>query len=189
MPLASVAAADSEIVHLLDHPLWGEIRGHGEGDLSAEARAVRLGALIASLEIRHERGDSTMNALASSAAELLDTFPNGDDAAARYRALSLAHDRGHLESSADLAERAGGWRGVRLGAWLQRARFAAAAGDSSHFPVTALNSVAETALTIDSSAEAEAAARQLGQVVRKRPHDWTAITTAVEELLWQLGDR
>jgi hypothetical protein len=188
-PVASVSSTDSLVTQLLDQPVWSEIRGHGEGTVAAAARAVRLGALIASLEIRRQRGDSAMVAIRSDVAKLLDSFPDGAGAAAQYRALSLTSPDADLQSAARLAERACGWRGVRVGAWLQRARFAAAMSDSAYFGQSASRAVTQFAITLDGSAEAEAAARQFEQVVRHRPHDWTAITTAVEDLLRQLGDR
>jgi hypothetical protein len=187
--LASVSSSDSMVGELLDQPMWGQFQGHGEGALSPEARAVRLGAMIASLELRHERRDPALAALAGEVAALLESFPSGGRAASRYRELTLASKPSDLQQAARLAERAGGWRGVRLGAWLQRARFAAASRDTGWFSASAIEAVRLATTTVSGSVEAEAAAVQLGEVARQRPPDWTTITTATEDLLRVAGAR
>jgi hypothetical protein len=129
------------------------MRGDGEAELHPEARAVRLGAALAALELRRQHGDSASGVSLDSA-------------------LAGANERA-----------------VRLGTWLETARFAAAARDSAYFAGSAARAVARSAITIDGRADTEYAARQFQQVISVRPHDWAAIATSVEELLRRLGSR
>lgn len=189
MLLASVAPTDSTVETLLAQPIWGETRGDGEGGLSAAARAVRVGAAIAELELRHRRADSSARAIAERVAGLLGTFPRSGDAVNAFRSLGASPHDSALRNAATMAEEVAGASGVRLGAWLQSARFAAATGDSSPFDAARVRSVSRAAITIDDRAGTEYAARQFEDVTRKRPHDWAAIATSVDELLHLLGTR
>jgi hypothetical protein len=189
MLLATAARSDSTIEILLAQPIWSETLGDGEGPLSAEARAVRLGAAIAELELRHRRADSSARAIAESAARLLETFPRAGDAANAFRALGATTNDSALRAAAGMAEQVAGARAVRVGAWLQSARFAAATADSSPFDPPMIRGVSRAAVTIDDRAETEYAVRQFEDVARERPRNWTAIATSVDELLRLLGTR
>ena len=125
--LATAGATDSVVDNVLAQGLWSETRGHGEGALSPDARAVRLGAAIAELELRNRRSDSSAHASVEGVVQALNTFPRGEDATTAYRSLRIPADDSALRSAARMAERAGGQRAVRLGAWLPSARFAAVA--------------------------------------------------------------
>ena len=187
--LATASVTDSVVDNLLAQGLWSETRGHGEGTLPPEARAVRLGAAIAELELRNRRSDSSALASIEGVVQALNTFPRGDDAATAYRSLRIPADDSALRSAARMAERAGGQRAVRLGAWLQSARFAAAIGDSSAFDPAVVKYAGSVAITLDARPEIEVAVRQFGDIAGERPHNWTALSTAVEELLRLLGTR
>lgn len=187
--LATASATDSVVESVLAQATWSETRGHGEGTLSPEARAVRLGAAIAEFELRNRRTDSSAHAGLEDVVRELNTFPRGADAATAYRSLRIPADDSAVRSAARMAERAGGKRAVRLGAWLQSARFAAAVGDSSAFDAAVVKSVATGAMTLDARPEIETAARQFEDIAGERPHNWTALSTAVEELLRLLGTR
>ena len=187
--LATASATDSAVESLLAQAAWSETRGHGEGTLSPEARAVRLGAAIAEFELRNRRTDSSAHASIEDVVRELNTFPSGADARTAYRSLRIPADDSAVRSAARMAERAGGKRAVRLGAWLQSARFAAAMGDSSAFGAAVVKSVATGAITLDARPEIETAARQFEDIAGERPHNWTALSTAVEELLRLLGTR
>lgn len=187
--LSSALATDSVVENLLAQAAWSETRGHGEGTLSPEARAVRLGAAIADLELRNRRTDSSARASIAVVVRELNTFPRGADAMHAFRSLRIPADDSALRSAARMAERAGGKRAVQLGAWLQSARFAAAIGDSSAFVAAVVKSVATSAITLDPRPEIETAARQFEDIAGEQPHSWTALSTAVEELLRLLGTR
>ena len=187
--LASFAPMDSTVEALLAQPIWSETRGDGEGALSEGARAVRLGAAIAELELRHRRADSSAVAIAERVAGLLETFPGAREAAHAFRSLGAAPDDSALRTATSMAEGVAGARGVHLGGWLQNARFAAATRDSSPFASSVIRNVSRAAITLDDRAGTEYAARQLEDVTRQRPRDWTAIATSVEELLHVLGTR
>jgi hypothetical protein len=92
-----------------------------------------------------------------------------------------------VRSAAQLAEQAAGERNVRLGAWLQGARLAAASGDSTYFRAPAIRAVSRAAITINEKAETEFSVRQFERIARARPYNWVALGTAVEELLGLLG--
>lgn len=186
---SSALATDSVVESLLAQAAWSKTRGHGEGTLSPEARAVRLGAAIAEFELRNRRTDSSAQASIEEVVRELNTFPRGAEATTAYRSLRIPADDSAVRSAARMAERAGGKRAVRLGAWLQSARFAAAIGDSSAFDAGVVRSVASGAITLDARPEIETAARQFEDIAGERPHNWTALSTAVEELLRLLGAR
>jgi hypothetical protein len=187
--LASFAVKDSVVPTLLEQPIWGPTLGNAEGPLSNDARAIRLGAAIVSFELRYRRADSSMSASAGEVATLIDTFAGGSTAADGYRALGASKSSldAAVQSAAQLAEKTAGKRAVRLGAWLQGARFASAMGDSTYFGANAIRAVSRAAITIDARAETESAARQFEQIARARPWDWIALATAVDELLRLLG--
>jgi hypothetical protein len=48
--------SDSSTADLLAQPIWGPLVGDGEGNLSSSARAIRLGAGIASFELKVQPG-------------------------------------------------------------------------------------------------------------------------------------
>jgi hypothetical protein len=122
-------------------------------------------------------------------ANLLETFPGGTNAANAYRAFgtTVSAADAAVQSAGRLAEQAAGRRVVRLGAWLQAARFAAAAQDTAYFSGSVPRAISRAAIAMDGRAGAESAAHQLEQIARQRPHDWIALGTAVEELLRLLG--
>ena len=183
LPLSDSAAAE-----LLGQSVWGPFLGDGEGNLSAGARAIRLGAVIASFELRQRRADPAAAESAGEVAALLDTFRESADAANAYRALVANPRDDSLErAAARLAERTAGTRPVRLGVWLQNARFAAAATDSTYFVGDVAGAISRAAITMDDRPDTEHAARQFQQILGERPWNWAAISTAAEELLRLLG--
>jgi hypothetical protein len=184
--LASAAPTGDAVDVLLTQPIWSETRGDGESELAAEARAVRLGAAIAELQVRTRRADSTV--AVADVVRLLQTFPDSDEAVRAFESLP-GNGESALDSATELAERAAGRRAVRLGGWLQSARFAAATGDSSVFDGGAISSVSLAAITYDARPEMEQAVRQFEDIARERPRNWAALGTAVDELLRLLGTR
>ena len=187
--LASAASTGDAVDVLLTQPIWSEIRGDGESGLAPEARAVRLGAAIAELEVRRRRADSTVPATVADVVRLLETFPDSDGAVHAFQSLSATGDDSTLHAASELAERAAGRRAVRLGGWLQSARFAAVTEDSSVFDRAAISSVSLAAITYDARPEMEYAVRQFEDIAKERPRNWVALGTAVDELLRLLGTR
>jgi hypothetical protein len=194
LPGASVLLATSansraeDIGLLLEHPIWGQFLGDGEV-VPPEARAVRLGAAIADLELRFMRADTSARASATQVIELLQTFPGSEDALRAYQSLGASPNETELARASQAAERIAGRRLVRLGSWLRGARYAAASADSSIFEIEIVRSVSQAVITYDARPETEFAVRQFEQIARKRPHDWTALGTGVNELLRRLGSR
>jgi len=187
--LTSIVSADGRVDTLLLAPIWSETNGQGQGALAAESRAVRLGAAIAELELRHLRADSAARSRAQDVVRLLESFPRSEAAIAAYRAFGDRAEDSALRSAAAQAERVAGRGPVRLGAWLQSARFAAATADSTVFDRPSITSVSRAAISYDPRPETEFAVRQFEEIVRERPHNWTALATAVDELLRLLGTR
>lgn len=188
--LATTAGSRIEDVGLiLDHPVWGQYLGDGEAALPEEARSVRLGAVIADLELRYMRADSTAQASAAPVVRQLQTFPGSENAVRAYQSLGATADEAGLRRAAQEAERVAHRRLVRLGSWLRSARFAAAIADSSVFDIETVRSVSQAAITYDARPETEFAVRQFEDIARKRPYDWTALGTGANELLRRLGSR
>jgi hypothetical protein len=188
--LATTAGNKSEDVDwILDHPVWGELVGDGEGAVSPEARAVRLGAAIADLELRYLRADSSALSSAAHVIQLLQTFPGSESAVHAFESLGPTADDATIRRASGAAERVTNPRLVRLGSWLRSARYAAASADSSVFDIESVRSVSQAAITYDARPETEFTVRQFEKIARQRPHDWTALATSVEELLRRLGAR
>jgi hypothetical protein len=187
--LATSATSSAEDIGLiLDHPVWGPFLGDGEV-VDGEAKAVRLGAAIADLELRFMRADSNTQASATQVVDLLRTLPRSEDAVRAYQSLGASPDEGALARASQTAERVANRRLVRLGSWLRGARYAAASRDSTVFDAESVRSVSQSVITYDARPETEFAARQFVEIARKRPHDWTALGTGVNELLRRLGSR
>lgn len=187
--LASVASSGDAVDVLLTQPIWSELRGDGEAGLATEARAVRLGAAIAELEVRRRRAGSTAPATVADVVRLLRSFPDSDGAVRAFQSLPATGDDGALQTASKLAEQAAGRRAVRLGGWLQSARFAAATRDSTVFDGAAISGVSLAAITFDARPEMEHAVRQFEDIAKERPRNWVALATAVDELLRLLGTR
>ena len=189
--IAAVSLSDSVAASLLGDPIWGATRGGSESALAPDARAVRVGAAVATYEMRQRRADSATAASALEVASLLESFPGGAVAANAYRALGprTTVDKAAVAEAARIAAQVVGAQPMRLGEWLQNARFAAAAADSGYFGGSVVREVSKSAITIDPRAETEYATGQFEQIARGRPHDWVALRTSVDELLRLLGTR
>jgi hypothetical protein len=188
--IPSLTITDSLAINLVAQPIWAPTLGDGEGELASTARAVRLGSMIASYEILRERAGPAAGAAAVEVARMLETYPGGVDAGYAYRSLATRVPAdSEVDAAARLAERLAGARPVRLGAWLQGARFAAAGSNAAWFAENTGRAIWRSALIIDDRADTEMAAKQFEHLMKERPHDFTAIGTSVEELLRLLGTR
>src|SRR6186713_2754399 len=56
--IASLIISDGAANSVLNQPVWGVTRGDGENTLAPGARGIRVGAAIASYELRRSMGDS-----------------------------------------------------------------------------------------------------------------------------------
>lgn len=188
--LASLPVVDDSLAYLFDQPVFAVTRGNAES-LSLTARGIRVGSAVASYELLRRRNDSTAAAAALRIATLLEGFPGGTLAANAYHGLATTPPGAGAspESAAELAAQVAGGRILRLGAWLEGARFAASTRNSRYLGKRVVHEVARAAITVDERAETEAAARQFEQTATRTPLDWTAVATAVEDLLRLLGTR
>ena len=113
---------------------WAEFQA--DHPISSRGRAVRVGALIIELEALAMSGDSTAGRLAGQVSKLLDEIPNGNAVGNAYRALADAEalaDTAKRAAAARAAETLAGPTNVRLGAWLEAGRIAAAHNDTAFF--------------------------------------------------------
>ena len=188
--IASLPVVDDSLAYLFDQSVFSATRGNAE-NLTATARGIRVGAAIASYELQRRRADTTASAAALRVATLLEGFPGGALAANAYRGLAAPTSGAgtSAESAAALASQVVGDRILRLGAWLEGARFAASTRNTAFFDQDVVRDVARAAIAVDERADTEMAARQFEQIATATPLDWTAFATAVEHLLRLLGTR
>jgi hypothetical protein len=186
--VASLPVLDDTLAYLFDQPVFGATRGNAE-TLTPTARGIRVGSAITSFEMRRRRADSAASTAALAVATLLEGFPGGTLAANAYRELATTASGASPESASELASQVAGDRILRLGAWLEGARFAARTRNSAYFSHSVVRDVVRAAITVDERANTETAARQFEQIATRQPLDWTAVTTAVDDLLRLLGTR
>ncbi len=186
--VASLALADSGAARILGEPVWRVARGATDPARVASARAVCLGATLATFEAQRERADTNSAITALDAAAQLESFPGGGIAASAWRALgdlnAIPTDRAVL-SAISLAEQVVGQRPLRLGAMLQAARIAAATGDSAFLSRSTVRTIVGAATQVDASATS--LAREFEQRAQQRSPDWPGVLIAVDNLLRHLG--
>jgi len=167
-------------------PAWSAVRGTGE-ELLPRVRAARIGATLVDLEVDARAGRSTRNA-ALALANLLDGTLGGSPAAGFIRALpegsitKLSTDQLTTlgSESLDLVDR----DFAQAGAYLEAARLASTAGDTSFFvsasaaPVTRLTSVAPP---VDGATREALTA--LTNRLNERPRNVPGINVAAGQLL------
>lgn len=135
--------AEARVVQLLSarqYPLpaaWAEDpwpRTRGELPMSADARAVRLGAYLVDFESAQRAADRRAPIIAARIAGLLEELPAGAALSGPYRdAASQKLDTAALRDARTAAVRAAGVTPSVLGIWVEEARLAAAARDSGYF--------------------------------------------------------
>jgi hypothetical protein len=124
---------------------WGATRGAGDG-LTREARAVRLGARLVDVELAVRGRDPATAQLATETAMLLDGIDGGPPAASIYRDVAARAGEPAerlqplLDEGRKLVPQMAGEEEVRLGAWLESARIAAATRDRGFFATRATRS-------------------------------------------------
>lgn len=146
--VAPGASAPARYVALLEQPEglpegyelrpWGAARAAGE-PLGPDARAVRVGARLAQLELAARGRDTSVAALARDVAALLGDVPGGGAAAAVYREVERRASEPAeglaplLAQGSAAASGVAGAQGVALGAWLEVARVAAQRRDAGFY--------------------------------------------------------
>lgn len=127
---------------------WGTTRGAGD-PMTDEARAVRLGARLVDVELAIRGRDPAAAQLATETAMLLDGISGAAPAAGVYH--EIARRAGEpaerleplLEVGRETVPQMAGEEGVRLGAWIESARIAAATRDRAFFASRATRSQLE----------------------------------------------
>ncbi len=160
---------------------WRVTRGAGD-PLTAEARAVRVGARVTDLELAAAAGDTAAaRAVAADVAALLDEVPGGGAAAAAYRALDAGAGAAALARARRDAALVAGEEGFAFGAWLEAARVAAARRDAAFFRSGASRAALER---LRGSTEGE---RVLAAAAAREPAAWPALGDALAALLRARG--
>lgn len=173
-----------------DRP-WATTRGAGDL-LTPEARAVRLGALLADLEVAVQSRDSAATSLLAAQIEaLLADVPASGPITAIYREVGKrAADRpGQLEGRLRQGREAVGTLVaedlVGLGAWTETARLAAVRRDEEFFRTRETRAVLEGAANLPSlPTPARAVVERIRNATSTREHlDWGALERDLTQLL------
>jgi hypothetical protein len=172
------------------HP-WREFRGAGQ-PLTPRGRAMRVGALIADLEALATRGDSSATAIASQVAVLLDEYPGGSSVGDAYRSLadtqSVRAPARRTEAAA-AAETLVGRTDLRLGAWLEAARIAAATGDTAFFSRSDTTAAVRAALfAAGNDSGLRRSVTALSTALNTSPRDLRRISTALDTVLGEFAN-
>ncbi|HEY0153709.1 MAG TPA: hypothetical protein VGB92_16995 [Longimicrobium sp.] len=173
---------------------WGATRGAGD-PLTPEARAVRLGARLVDVELAVRGRDPATAQLATETAMLLEGIPGAVPAASIYR--EVARRAGEpaerldplLDRGREVVPQIAGEEGVKLGAWFESARIAAAARDDGFFASQATRSQLER-MARDSSLDPSArdgVERIRAATVSSGDADWRSVQREATALLRLLG--
>jgi hypothetical protein len=171
---------------------WTESRGSNDV-LSTRARGVRIGARIVDLELLARSRDTSAARIALQVASLLDAIPAGSVAASAYRSLAAqgvpTASSDALGRAASFAEQVAGVTAVRVGAWIEAARVAAAHRNTSFFESTKTRDIERAiASLLTSPAAAKSALAELTRLLDASPRDWPAIENALTVLLREVAD-
>lgn len=173
---------------------WGARRSV-DGSLTPEARAVRVGAALVDLELAARAGDSErVRTIAGEVARLLDALPAAGPAAGIYRTIADRSGSGYQEL-APLLDRGRGSafllleeERVRIGAWTEAARIAAARRADGFFSTDGSRSMLQRLGSDPIIPEpARAAATRASAALAGTPPDWVTLESALAELLALLG--
>lgn len=172
---------------------WGATRGATE-PLTAEARSVRIGARLSELALAVRARDSSVARYAACIAALLDEVPAAAPIASMYRDIAQrpGADAGALQPLLErgyaAVQRLPNAELIRLGAWLEAARAAAAAGDTTFFRAAATREITEGARASGAlSPDARATLATIMTDAGAAPPDWRRVGTELTTLLGRLG--
>jgi hypothetical protein len=169
---------------------WREFRGARQS-VSQRGRAIRVGALIVELEALVAARDSGASRTASQIASLIDEFPGGGTAGELYRdlvsrdVLSADSRSRALRSVESLAD----GPALRVGAWLEAGRVAAAHGDSTFFGPGSTDASTRAARTLAAGdPKALGQIESLIQALRSSPRDWSGVGALLNSILAALAE-
>jgi hypothetical protein len=173
---------------------WGTTRGAGD-PMTEEARAVRLGARLVDVELAVRGRDPAAAQLATETAILLEGISGAAPAAGIYH--EVARRAGEpaerleplLEVGRKTVPQTAGEEGVRLGAWIESARIAAAMRDRGFFASRATRSRLER-MARDPSlppAARSAVTRIQAEVGSGGAPEWSILERELSGLLRSLG--
>ncbi len=168
---------------------WPLVRGEGAA-VTADGRAVRVGARIVDLDVALRSADSSVAGIAGEIAAELDAVPGSAPIASRYRAVATDRrsgaERPAMSDSYRAAATIVGAAGASRGALLETTRLAALAHDVA-FYTSAINSRALDLLANDTPA---LSAEERATLTRIRAGsdavsaaDWDALARGLGEAL------
>jgi len=172
---------------------WGTTRGAGDG-LTDDARAVRLGVRLVDLELAVRGRDPATAQLATETALLLEGLSAAAPAGLYHQIARRAGEPAErleplLREGRRLVPQMAGEERVKLGAWIESARIAAATRDQRFFASRAnrsqLKRMAEDA-TLPPSARSTAARLRI-VVETASAQDWSLLERELAGLLRSLG--
>jgi hypothetical protein len=190
--LAALVEPTGDATTIWQRTPWNESRGSAEA-LSARARGVRIGAFIVDLEVLARARDTSATRIALQIASLLDAIPAGAVAASAYRSLASqgmgSASAEALGSAASFAEQVAGVSAVRVGAWIEAARMAAAQRNASFFQSMKREDVERAIASVPAlPASARSAFAELTRLLDASPRDWPAVENALSALLREIAD-
>lgn len=173
---------------------WGARRSV-RGALTPEARATRVGARLVDLEVSLRAGDSARAAaFATEVADLLDSLPAAGPAVGVYRNIAERASAPRDELDPLLARgRAAAVHlldedRLRVGAWLEAARLAAAERDADFLRATESRDILDRLRSDpELSSVAGGAATRAWTAIEETPVDWSGAATSLSDLLGALG--
>ncbi|HEX8210984.1 MAG TPA: hypothetical protein VF584_12490 [Longimicrobium sp.] len=172
---------------------WGITRGAGDG-LTDDARAIRLGVRLVDLELAVRGRDPGTAQLATETAMLLEGISAAAPAGIYHEIARRAGEPAErleplLEEGRELVPQMAGEEQVKLGAWIESARIAAATRDQTFFARRAnrsqLKRMAGDA-TLPPSARSTAARLRIA-VETASAQDWSLLERELAGLLRSLG--
>jgi hypothetical protein len=186
---ALIAGAGSGIPAGWDGTPWRATRGESAA-LTPKARAVRIGARLADLELAVQAGDTVARGIVDDVLVLLDGVPLSGSVAQVYEAL---RDSVGVASGAQAVLVQRGYDGVAellgrpdvtLGTWTETARIAAARKNSEFF---ASSRTTQMLRDLSASAPDQQTRGAVGRITALLPvstsTDWTSLEAATTELL------
>ena len=190
--IAALVGPTGDATTIWQRTPWNESRGSTDA-LSARSRAVRIGARIVDLELLARAGDTSATRIALQIASLLDAVPAGAVAASAYRSLASqaigSASADALGRAASFAEQVAGVSAVRVGAWIEVARIAAAQRNASFFQSMKREEVEGAITSLPTlPASARSAFAELTRLLDASPRDWPAVENALSTLLREVAD-
>jgi hypothetical protein len=162
-------------------PEWNAVRS-SDGALTDRGRAVRMGVLLVQYEFAARRGDSAAASRAAMITALLDGVPGGSAAAMRWREVAgraRQPDQQARAADVSVAQSLVDPELVRLGAWLESARAAAAVGQAAWFDANDATPVARAAKSGAATPGEREALAAVERAMKGRPLDLAAVSATI----------